>query len=73
MVNYEEDTVKLTNMKLSKPQSEELPLELLLTTRQKTKIRSSFANIISTDVKHSKAEISKTIQSGGFLGALFVN
>ena len=73
MVNNEVEAVKLTNVKLSKLQSEELPLELLLTTRQKTKIRSSFTNIISTDVKHSKAPISKIIQSGGFLGALFVN
>ena len=51
MVNNEVEAVKLTNVKLSKLQSEELPLELLLTTRQKTKIRSSFTNIISTDVK----------------------
>ena len=47
----------------------DLPHELLLTTRQKTKIRNAFNNM-STDLKFSKAQISKIIQSGGFLGSL---
>ena len=47
-----------------------LPHELLLTTRQKTKIRNAFNNKMSTDLKLSKAEINKIIQSGGFLGRL---
>ena len=42
--------------------------ELLLTTRQKTKLRNGFNNNMSTDIKLSKAQISKIIQSGGFLG-----
>ena len=46
-----------------------LPHELLLTTRQKTKLRNAFNNM-STDLKVSKAQISKIIQSGGFLGFL---
>ena len=44
--------------------------ELLLTTRQKTKLRNSFNNNISTDLKLSRAQIFKIIQSGGFLGRL---
>ena len=44
--------------------------ELFLIARQKTKIRNAFANNISTNIKHSKAQLSKTIQSVGFLGAL---
>ena len=48
----------------------DLPHELLLTTRQKTKLRNAFNNNISTDLKLSKAQISKIIQSGGFLGSL---
>ena len=48
-----------------------LPHELLLTTRQKTKVRNAFNNNMSTDLKLSKAQISKIIQSGGFLGSLF--
>ena len=48
----------------------DLPHELLLTTRQKTKPRNAFNNNVSTHLKLSKAEISKIIQSGGFLGSL---
>ena len=48
----------------------DLPHELLLTTRQKTKLRNAFNNNMSTDLKLSKVQISKIIQSGGFLGSL---
>ena len=48
----------------------DLPHELLLTTRQKTKLRNAFNNNMSTHLKLSKAQISKMIQSGGFLGSL---
>ena len=40
--------------------------ELLLTTRQKTKLRNVFDNNMSTDTKLSEAQISRIIQSGGF-------
>ena len=46
-----------------------LPHESLLTTRQKAKVRNAFNNM-STDLKLSKAQISKIIQSGGFIGSL---
>ena len=49
---------------------DDLPHELLLTTRQKTKLRNAFNNNMSTDIRLSKAHISKIIQSGGFLGSL---
>ena len=48
----------------------DLPHELLLTTKQKTKLRNAFNNNISTNLKLSKAQISKIIQSGGCLGSL---
>ena len=48
----------------------DLPHELLLTTRQKTKLRNTFNNNMSNDLKLSKAQISKVIQSGEFLGSL---
>ena len=44
--------------------------ELLLTNRQVANIRKAFANNLSTDIKFSKAQLSKMIQSGGFLGKL---
>ena len=47
-----------------------LPHELLLTTTQKTKVRNTFNNNMSTDLRLSKAQSSKIIQSGGFLGSL---
>ena len=47
-----------------------LPHELLLTTRRKAKLRDAFNNNMSTNLKLSKAQISKIIQSGGFLGSL---
>ena len=48
----------------------DLPHELLLTTKQKTKLRNAFNNNMSNDLKLSRAQISKIIQSGGFLGRL---
>ena len=48
----------------------DLPHELLLATRQKTKLKNAFNNNMSTDLKLSKAQIFKIIQSGGFLGSL---
>ena len=48
----------------------DLPQELLLTTRQKTKIRNAFNSNMSTDLKLSEAQINKIIQSGGFLSGL---
>ena len=47
-----------------------LPHELLLTTRQTTKLRNATENNMSTDIKLSEAQIYKIIQSGGFLGKL---
>ena len=47
-----------------------LPHELLLTRRQKTNVKNAFNNNVSADLKLSKAQITKIIQSGGFLGSL---
>ena len=46
------------------------PHELLLTDRQVSSIRKAFANNSSVDIKFSKTQLSKMIQSGGFLGKL---
>ena len=47
----------------------DLPHELLLTTIQRTKL-NTIENKMSTYLKLSKAQISKIVQSGGFLGSL---
>ena len=44
--------------------------ELLLTTRQKTKLKIAFENNMSTNIKLFKTQISKIVQSVGFLGSL---
>ena len=46
------------------------PHELLLTDKQVSSIRKAFANNSSVHIKFSKAQLSKMIQSGGFLGKL---
>ena len=46
------------------------PHELSLTNRQVANTRKAFANNLSTDIKLSKSQLSKMIQSGGFLGRL---
>ena len=48
----------------------DLPYELLPTTRRKAKLRNAFNNNMSTGIKLSESQISKIIQSGGFLGSL---
>ena len=48
----------------------EHPQELLLTTRQNTKLRNAISNNLTTDIKLSKAQIKIIIKSGGFLGKL---
>ena len=50
---------------------DETPHELLLTTRQNTKLRNAINNNSAFDIKLSKAQIKKLIQSGGYLGKLF--
>ena len=47
------------------------PHKLLLTNRQVANLRKAFANYLSTDIKLSKTQLSKMIQSGGFFDRLF--
>ena len=46
------------------------PHQLLLTHRQVANIRKAFANNSSIDIKLSKPQLSKMIQSGAFFGTL---
>ena len=84
MVEYSKVNVKLSDTELKKLKTSvknktgttlmfhgnDLPHDLLLTTRQKTKLRNAFNNNMSTGLKLSRAQISKIVQSGGFLGRL---
>ena len=46
------------------------PHKLLSTNRQVSNLRKAFADNLSADIKFSKTQLSKMIQSGGFLGKL---
>ena len=78
MVEYTEVNVKLNKLKKAVKYNDgatlrisikffnkdELPHELLLTTRQSTKLRNAINNNMATDLKLSPAQIKKLIQSG---------
>ena len=57
-------------MSLKMFDGDNLPHELFLMTNRKIKLRNAFNNNIATDLKLSKAQIFKIIQSWGFLGSL---
>ena len=44
----------------------DFPYKLLLTNRKVANVRKTFANHLSTDIKLSKTQISKMIQSEDF-------
>ena len=46
------------------------PHRLLLTNRQAANLHKAFANYLSTDIKLSKTQLFKMIQSRGFLARL---
>ena len=50
-------------------EDEELPLYSFLTTRQTTKIKNPVVNNMPIDIKLSKNQISKIIQSDGSFGS----
>ena len=54
-------TATTLRMTLKMLEGNDLPHQLLLTTRQKTKLRNAFSNNMSTNLKLSKAQISKII------------
>ena len=59
-----------SNMVSNSNDNTNFPHELLLTNRQVANIRKAFANHSSINIKLSKTQLSKMIQSGGFLGNL---
>ena len=67
--NKAEIVLKLSwNMIGNSDDETNFPHKLLITNRQIVNFRKIFANISSTNIKLSKAKLSKMIQSGGFLG-----
>ena len=71
-VKHETDVVLRlsSNMIGNSDDNTNFPHELLLTNRQVSNLRKVFAKNTSTDIKLSKTQLSKFVQSGGFLGRL---
>ena len=55
-----------SSMELHSEDETNFPHKLLLTNRQVANLRKAFASRTSTDIKLSKNQLSKMIQSGGF-------
>ena len=85
MTQYSSLNVKLSNSQLNKFKSAIkyetevvlrlssnmiIPHKVLLTSRQVSNLRKAFSNHLSAHIKLSKTQLSKMIQSGGFLGRL---
>ena len=89
MVEYSKVNIKLSNAQLKTAvkkktgttlrmsfkmlDGSDLPHELLLTARQKTKVRNAFNNNMSTDLTLSKAQFSKIFNLEGFQDHYWVN
>ena len=56
-----------SNILINSDDEANFPHKLLLTNSQVSNLRESFANYLSADIKLSKTQLSKIIQSGGFL------
>ena len=81
MTQYDSLNVKLSNSQLHEAvlrllsnmiggNETNFAYKLLLTNRQVSNLRKTFSNHLSADIKLSKTQLSKLIQSGGFLGRL---
>ena len=57
-----------SNIIVNSKDENNFPHKLLLTNRQVANLCKAFANYLSTDIKLPKTQLSKMIQSGGFLG-----
>ena len=69
--NETETDLRLSSNMTSNPNDEtNFPHKLLLTNAQIAQLRKVFANNLTVNVTLSKTQLSKMIQSGGFLGRL---
>ena len=69
--NQTDVALRLSSNMIGKSDDEtNFPHKLLLTNRKVANLRKAFANYLSTDIKLSKTQLSKMIQSGGLLGKL---
>ena len=67
--NETEVVLRLSSNKIGDNETN-FPHKLLLTNRHVSNLRKAFTNNSSADIKLSKTQLPKMIQSGGFLGRL---
>ena len=71
-IKYETEVVLRLSSNMIGDNETNFPHKLLLTNRQVANLCKAFANHLSTDIKLSKTQLFKMIQSGGCLGRLLV-
>ena len=69
-ITNETDVVLRLSSNIIGDNENNFPRKLLLTNTQVSNLRKAFANNSSANIKLSKTQLSKMIQSGGFLGRL---
>ena len=69
-IKNETEVVLILSSKMIGHNETNFPHKLLLTNRKVLNLRKAFANHSSADIKLSKSQLSKMIQSGWFLGRL---
>ena len=69
-IKNENEVVLILSSNMVGDNETNFPHKLLLTNRQVSNLRKAFANRLSADIKLSKTELSKMMQSRGFLGRL---
>ena len=69
-IKYETEVVLRLSSNMIGDNETNFPHKLLFTNRQVSNLCKSFTNHSSADIKLSKTQLSKMMQSGGFLGRL---
>ena len=69
-IKHENEVVLRLSSNMVGDNETNFPHKLLLPNRQFSNLYKAFANHLSADIKLSKTQLSKMIQSGGFLGRL---
>ena len=70
VINNENEVVLRLSSNMIGGNEINFPHKLLLTNGHVSNLRKAFSNHLSADIKLSKTQLSKMIQSGGFLGRL---
>ena len=70
IIENETEVVLILSSNMVRDDETNFPHKLILTNRHFANYRKVFANYLSTDIKLSKTQIPKMIQSGEFLGRL---